>query len=221
MRRDLMIRALAEAIDAVAVSRPLRVAVDGPDAAGKTTLGDEVAVALQVIGREVVRASVNGFHRPRAERYAKGAGSPAGYFDDSFDHAALLRVLLDPFGPEGTRRYRTRVFDFETDRPVDEAERVAGERTVLIVDGVFLLRRELNDAWDYRVFVAATVDETLRRAVERDAALPGHADAVRERYRERYIPAQELYLDTVRPLELADVIVDNADPANPAVTFRE
>jgi uridine kinase len=218
--RQEAVSVLADAIRGTEVGHPVRVAVDGPDAAGKTTLADELAEALRTEGREVVRASIDGFHRPRAQRYARGAESPVGYFEDSFDYEALRRVLLDPLGPSGTRRYRTHVFDFRTDQPVDEIEREADERAVLIFDGVFLLRAELKDAWDYRIFVEAPFDETLRRAVIRDAELMGGADAVTQRYRGRYIPGQELYLAAASPAEFADVVVHNVEPEQPGLTFQ-
>lgn len=179
LAREEMVGELAGAIAGMAIDHPLRVAVDGPDAAGKTTLADELAEALRSEGRQVVRASIDGFHRPRVERYAKGANSPSGYYEDSFNVEALRRVLLDPLGPAGSRRYRTRVFDFAIDQPVDQLEQEADQRAVLIFDGVFLLRAELRDEWDYKVFVEAPFDEILRRAVTRDAELLGGAEAVR------------------------------------------
>ena len=62
---------------------PLRVAVDGIDAAGKTTFADELAEVIGQFGRPVVRASIDDFHRPRTERYQHGKDSPQGYYLDS------------------------------------------------------------------------------------------------------------------------------------------
>jgi uridine kinase len=45
-RGELLDR-LAEAIESVSTAHPLRVAVDGPPAAGKTTLADELALLLR------------------------------------------------------------------------------------------------------------------------------------------------------------------------------
>ncbi len=96
----------------------------------------------------------------------------------------------------------------------------APERAVLLFDGVFLLRPELRDAWDVRIFVSATFDETLRRALQRDKMLFGSADDVERRYRVRYIPGQELYFAEARPEQAADAVVVNNDPAAPLLHMR-
>jgi uridine kinase len=63
-------------IDARRPPHPLRVALDGPDAAGKTSLADELADRLAQ-RRHVIRASADDFQRPRAERYRRGVPSEA------------------------------------------------------------------------------------------------------------------------------------------------
>jgi uridine kinase len=199
---------------------PERVAVDGPDAAGKTTLADELAEALEPVGREVIRASIDGFHRPRDERYRRGADSPRGYYEDSFDFDALRRVLLDPLGPGGDRGYCSAVFDFRTDSPVEEPVRIASEDAVLVFDGVFLLRPELRNAWDLAIFVSVDPEESLRRALGRDIELFGSAEDAERRYRRRYLPGQQLYLEEAGPLDRASLVVANDDPAAPRLNAR-
>lgn len=78
MTRDEMLDTLSGYVTDSVLDHPVRVAIDGPDAAGKTMLADA--------GRQIVRASIDGFHRPRAERYRQGPLSPAGYYEDSLDH---------------------------------------------------------------------------------------------------------------------------------------
>ena len=217
MSREEMVARLAGSIAAIERSHPTRVAIDGPDAAGKSTLADELERELRARGRDVIRASIDGFHRPRAERYRRGADSPRGYFEDSFDVAALRDVLLDPLGPGGDLRHVRAIFDLRSDEPLDRAVEVASPDAVLLVDGVFLLRRELHASWDLRVFVSAGFDETLRRALERDAALLGSRAEVERRSRARYIPGQRLYFARCRPTEAADVVVVNDDPSRPVL----
>jgi uridine kinase len=66
--RDEMLARLADAVGSVTVTHSTRVAVDGPPAAGKTTLADELAVVLRAQGREVIRATIEGFLFPEAQR---------------------------------------------------------------------------------------------------------------------------------------------------------
>jgi uridine kinase len=72
-----------------------RIAVDGPDAAGKTTLAQELAAALAHDGLAVVRVSIDDFLRPREERYRLGDESPTGYYEDSFDHDRFREAVMD------------------------------------------------------------------------------------------------------------------------------
>ena len=81
----------------------LRVGVDGVDGVGKTVFADMLGRAIEANGRAVIRASVDGFHNPRKERYRRGRDSPVGFYLDSFDYAGLKKVLLDPLGPGGSR----------------------------------------------------------------------------------------------------------------------
>jgi uridine kinase len=219
--RARCLEAVARLILRVERPHPVRVAIDGPDVAGKTILADELAPVLERSGRPVIRASVDGFHRPRAERFARGPESPEGYYLDSFDYPALRAALLDPLGPGGNRQYRRRVFDFRTDTPEATPTETAPAKAILVLDGIFLLRRELIDLWEFSVFVAVTFAETQRRAAARDVALLGSEEAVRHRYAVRYVPGQQLYYGQARPQTKADVVIDNEDPDRPSLRLSE
>jgi uridine kinase len=86
---------------------------------------------------------------------------------------------------------------------------------VLLFDGVFLLRKELFELWDLRIFVSATFENALERSRIRDQTPLMSADEVEKRYRSRYIPSQQFYLETIRPAEHAEIIVYNDEPWRP------
>jgi uridine kinase len=218
-RGELLSR-LVEAVGSVTTAHPTRVAIDGPPAAGKTTLGDELAVGLRAQGREVIRVSIESFLLPRSQRYRRGEYSAEGCYHDSFDFDALHRVLLDPLGPGGDRRFQQAVYDRRTDTALSLPVTTAPADAVLLFDGVFLLRPELIDRWDLRIFVSAAFEETLDRARTRDLALFGSATEVERRHRERYGPSQQFYFDTIRPTEHADFVVHNDVPQQPAWEAR-
>ncbi len=214
--RDTLLDRLAEAVGSVTPAHPTRVAIDGPPAAGKTTLADELAVLLRAQGRNVIRASIEGYLFPKAQRYRRGLYSGEGCYHDSFDYDALRRVLLDPLGPGGNRRFQLAAYDRRTDTTPFQPVRTAPADAVLVFEGVFLLRPELIDRWDLSIFVSAAFEEILDRARTRDLTAYGTVTEVERRFRERYIPAQQLYFDAARPTDHADIVVHNDKPHEPA-----
>lgn len=192
------------------------MAIDGPDAAGKTTLANEIAPILRAADVPVLRASIDGFHHPASIRHQREAEHPAlSYYEDSFDYVALRRGLLDPLARGGRSLVRTTVFDHRRDEPVDDPPRSVEEGAVLLFDGVFLLRPELAASWDLSIFLRVEPEVSLSRALERDVALFGTPDAIESRYRQRYLPGQALYISRADPESQADVVIDNNDFAAP------
>ncbi|MBO4274755.1 cytidylate kinase family protein [Microbispora triticiradicis] len=221
--RGELIGRLAEAIRSVTAAHPLRVAIDGPPAAGKTTLADELAAVLRAQDRDVIRATIDDFLLPRAQRYRRGRYSAESCYFDAHDHAALCRVLLDPLGPGGDRRFQHAVYDRDTDTPSSPPARSAAADAVLLFDGVFLLRPELVDRWNLRIFVSVPFEKTVDRALSRSTAPAGSvADTaeIERSWRGRYIPAQQLYFATARPTDHADIIVYNDQLQRPAWEVR-
>ena len=224
MHRALLLDYLAHLISMVKCPHPLRVAVDGVDAAGKTSLADELSSNLTEMGRIAIQSTIDGFHNPRSIRYRRGPMSPEGYFHDSFDYRSITSRLLIPLGQDGDRSYQTAVFDYRTDRVVEVPVLKAPDDAVLLFDGIFLQRPELAGFWDFCLFVDASVDTALERATVRYTSNNGrdHQSAdvadLRKRYKLRYIPAQQEYLRSCRPKEIADVVIDNNDLARPFIS---
>ena len=195
-----------------ASNRPFLVGIDGIDCAGKTTLADELASVLKHRSVNTLRASIDGFHQSSDLRYARGEFCPEGYYHDSFDYELVKDVLLNPLKNwTASTEVRTSSFDFKTDSATDKESSLATatEDTVLVFDGVFLFRKELVNCWDLKIFVDITFDTSLKRALKRDLELLGKEEVIVEKYQRRYFPGQRLYLDTCKPMELADLIVEN------------
>ena len=215
VNRESLLRSVAEFIVNIHGDHPTRVAIDGVDAAGKTTFADILKTHVAEHGRPVIRASLDGFHNPSAVRYERGRLSPEGYYLDSFNYRALLDNLLLPLGPGGSLSYREAVFDYRRDIWLEQPPRKAKADSVLLFDGVFLLRPELVSLWDLRIFLDISFDEMMRRGLERS---PGDAEA-EMLYAQRYIPGQKLYYLHAAPKRRADIVINNNDPDDPRVTF--
>jgi uridine kinase len=200
-------------ITGIECPHPVRVGVDGFSAAGKSTLADELAATVVDHGRTCLRADLDDFKRPRAER----PPGPAGFYQGAFDLDAIRTVLLAPLGPGGDRHIRVKFFDQQNQTPFPVEVQSVPADAIVIADGAYLLRPELRDLWDFRIFVEIDFGLVLARGAARDAAWMGSAQAAAERYRRYYIPAERMYDAAADPRSHADVIVDNRDTADPVL----
>jgi uridine kinase/gamma-glutamylcyclotransferase (GGCT)/AIG2-like uncharacterized protein YtfP len=196
---------------------PLRVAVDGITASGKTTFARGLTAALVARGRPAVHLSMDGFHHPRAHRHRQGRDSAIGYYEDAYDFASFADLVLVPLGPGGDRRYRTRVIDLAADEGLDEPSVEATPDAVLVVDGSFLQRDPLAGLWDEVIFLDASFAAARERGSRRDAAAFGGVDVAERAFDNRYHAASRMYVEAVAPSARASILLDNNDPRSPVL----
>lgn len=206
-------RALRDEVRAARPAGRVIVSVDGIDGAGTSTFADGFAEVFAEDGDAVFRASIDDFHRPRAERHRRGGADPEGLYLDSYDYATFRRVLIDPFRDGGRTAaatgFQLAAFDPARDAPV-EARWVTGpEDAVLIVDGIFLHRVELRELWDWSLWLDVPWTPVAQRMAQRDRRDPAAPADVRHR------GGHELYLRDADPRSAASVIVENVDPLRP------
>lgn len=220
MVRTGLIKQLAERIAGVNLGRPARIAIDGKSCSGKTRLADELVDPVRAHGRPVIRATIDGFHNPPEIRHRQGGTSPRGYYEDSFDLEAVKTCVLLPLGPGGDRSYQPARYDFRDESVVDATWQVAAADAVLIFEGVFLHRPELTPHWDFTIYVEADTELTLKRAKVRDRERLGSVAIVEQKYRDRYIPGQQIYRDECDPANRAHALWVNDDIERPRLVIR-
>jgi uridine kinase len=220
MKRTEAISRLSDLIAAINLDHTVRVGIDGVSCAGKTMLADELVEPLRSRGRDVIRASIDGFHNPREIRHRQGRSSPRGYYDDSFDIDSVLSCVLLPLGPGGSRQCQAARFDFRTDAAVDCPIQIVDPEAILVFEGVLLHRPELLPHWDLTVFVDSSFDVTIRRAFVRDRDKFETEEKTKTIYEQRYFPGQRLYLKEESPEEKANVIFRNDDIEDPELIIQ-
>lgn len=191
----------------------VRVAVDGVDGSGKTVFADELAAELAARGRDVVRVSADDWHQVRELRYARGRTSPEGFWLDSYDYPRLRAEVLEPLGPNGSRDYRPRGHDLATDDVLTGPLSHAPAGAVVLVDGLFLQRVELEGCFELAIWLDVPFEETAARMAARDGTSADPEDPSMV----RYVEAQRTYFARPSPWTRADLVVDNTDLAAPFV----
>ncbi len=160
----------------------------------------------------MIRATVDGFHQPRAKRYRLGRQSPEGFYRESYDYEALKAVLLDPLH-SGLRHSRA-IFDVDSDTPVNANEEEAAPGSILLFDGIFLHRPALRDYWDISIFLDIPWEKNHHLPAQPawNIVLPDPTSA-----KHRYAEGQRIYFRECDPKGIASIVIDNTNLAAPSI----
>jgi pantothenate kinase len=194
--------------------RRVLVAVVGPPGAGKSTLADALAAALN--GIEADSAAVvpmDGFHYDDAVLRARGQlarkGAPVTFDVDGLRH--LLRRLAAADEAE----VAIPVFDRALELSRAAARIVTARARVLIVEGNYLLLRDapwsgLSGLFDLSVSIDEPRDVLEQRLIARWLGFGLSAESARRRVMENDLPNVDLVNGRSRP---ADIVLRAAHPA--------
>lgn len=216
MDRSTLLSDIADQIHQSKNGNATLVAIDGRDGSGKTVFANELAQACkQRCKRNVIRISIDDFHHPKSIRYRLGPKSPQGFWEDSYDYHRFHKFVTQPLGANGSGQYKPRSHDLETDKVLDdEPWATAPLSSIVIVDGLFLHRHELVDAWDMSIFLDVSPEVCAERMMLRDG------DAPKLVPEDRYFGGLLLYTESCHPKDRASIVVDNSVFASPLVVKK-
>jgi uridine kinase len=202
------------------------VAVDGPTGTGTRQFADDLAATVRALGHEVFRASIEDFHTPRSLRERNGRFSPSALYEDGYDYSVLQRVLLDPFRATSGTGFVLAAFDANRDAPFQSKWTTASPDALLIIDGLFLNRKQLAGFWNYSVWLESSRETADAAVVEGETGArqtvggePPAGELSEEAQRDR--GADALYWVDAEPRGVATAIIDNNDPEHPRRIFAD
>ena len=79
-------------------------------------------------------------------------------------------------------------------------------QTVILPEGIFLQRKELSGVFDYMIYLDVPEAERLERVLKRDTYI-GNEQEIRQKYANRYFPAERHYTAEYRPEQTADTVI--------------
>lgn len=183
------------------------VGIDGFTAAGKTSFGHELAEEIAGAGRPVLRATLDDFKKPWKDRHLYDRESGEGYYRNAYDYEAVRRLLLEPARTPEAASCALCGIDPLTQLDHSGTTTPLAADSVLIVDGVFAFRPEIDKYWDFRIWLDVDAELSVRRGAERDQDWAGsEAESI---HRNRYLVAERIYLQEADPLKRMDAVIDN------------
>ena len=182
------------------------VAISGIDGAGKGYVAERLRQRLERGGQRVAVVGVDGWLNLPAVRFSQD--DPAGHFyrhairfEEMFDRLVFplrdrrsIRLEAD-FAEETATAYRKHLYEWHD---VD----------VVVLEGIYLLRRDLRPRYDLAIWVDCSFGTALERAIARgQEGLP--PEQTIEAYRRIFFPAQEIHLQEDDPRSAADLVIRN------------
>lgn len=157
---------LARTIIAAAQDRPrFIVAVAGPPGSGKSTIAEDLAVALKAAGESVAVLPMDGFHMDN-ELLSEAGLLPRKGAPETFD----VRGLRDILGAvrKADEDVLVPVFDRSRELAIASARRISPADRIIIAEGNYLLLNrkpwaDLAPLFDYTILLRVPLPELERR----------------------------------------------------------
>lgn len=179
------------------------VGIDGMGGAGKSTFANELKQLLSAT-HHVIVFHIDDFITPRNIRYNEAYPEWECYYElqwryDYFVNEVIKKILKAP------ERIEAELYHKETDTYYIK-EYMLTTPAIIIVEGVFLQRQELQDIYDFMIYMDIPENVRLQRVLERDTYI-GNDAQIAEKYVNRYFPAEKHYIQTCKPVEKADYVL--------------
>lgn len=213
---------IAKSILGLSSSRPRLIAISGKDASGKTVMANMLAEYLKSLtDRQIIRISADDFMNERSVRRTITGSEGESCYRYTFNFDALKKFALEPLQLGGNYIYKTKVFDQPTDCEIISDDQKAMENAIVIVDGVFLFRKDLVSYWSLMILLETNDDILIERGAARDMDRIGSYEEALKKYRDRYIASQSIYYNEEHPEKSADIIINNNDFNLPFIKFSK
>ena len=193
---------------------PFIVGINGIDNSGKTTFAVNLDIYLRKRGYMTQLIHMDDFHNPKEIRM-QGNSEIDAYINNAFNLNLLRDEILYPAREFKRVDKHLKLLDLDSDTFTKIKKYHIDNDTIVIVEGVLLYRKPIDEFFDYRIFLKIEFDECLNRARRRD--VPRYGESFLDKYHRKYIPIQKWYIETSNPLKLSNLVIDNNEFIRPRI----
>lgn len=190
--------------EAYTPDRTIIIGIDGLGGAGKSTISEALKHFLEEEKCPVTILHIDDFIHTKAIRYNDDYAEWECYYYLQWRYDYLVNEVIQPLRG-GDFCKKIELYDKENDTYY-LSEIYIPSGSIVVIEGVFLQRKELRDMFDCMAYIDVPEEIRLNRVLKRDGYI-GDAEQIERKYRERYFPAEHHYLKTCLPNSNADYIV--------------
>jgi uridine kinase len=181
------------------------IGIDGLGGSGKTTFAGKLERQL----KHAIVFHIDDFIYPRKIRYDESVTPWEAYYYKQWRYEYFIRKVLHPVMSGLTVDESMEFYKKETDQYIRKRITIP-VGTQVIVEGVFLQRKELRNYFDFVVYIDVNKNTRLMRVLKRDTYI-GTKEEIIAKYEQRYFPAEEMYVKEYNPGHLADLVITNPE----------
>ncbi|MBN8192943.1 AAA family ATPase [Bacillus sp. NTK074B] len=179
--------------------RPFIVGIDGLGGAGKSTFAE-------ALKREIKYSAsilhLDDYIVEKSRRYGTGNEEWHEYYALQWDIASLTTDLFQKL--HHNLEIILLFYDSSTDTIVQKEFHYTKD-TLILIEGVFLQRKEWREFFDYVIFLDCPSETRVERVIRRDVYLGDEQERI-AKYERRYWKAEDYYLLLENPVGRADDI---------------
>jgi uridine kinase len=182
------------------------IAISGIDSSGKGYAAGRLAQRLPSLGARVALIGIDGWLNLPQVRFS-ATEKARHFYRNAIRFDAMFSQLVDPLVRAGS-------VDCQADFAQETAQQYRKQRYVfsdvdtVLLEGIFLLRRDLRERYDLKVWVECSFETALRRAIARGQEGLTEAETIAS-YQTIYFPAQKIHFTEDDPQASADVVFEN------------
>lgn len=181
------------------------VGIDGLGGAGKSTISEELCQKFENHNYHTILLHIDDFIHVRKVRYNSAYPDWQCYYDFQWRYDYFLDVI-GKLKCAANTCVEIELYDKDNDTYYEQRLDVK-QNTIVIVEGIFLQRKELKGLFDYMIYIDIPEDIRLSRVLKRDTYIGGEQEII-DKYHNRYFPAEHKYVEDYEPYKRADFCVD-------------
>lgn len=180
------------------------IGIDGLGGAGKSTISENLCQKLEDNNYHPILLHIDDFIHVREVRYNSAYPDWQCYYELQWRFDYFFDVIKEI--KSGKKDYiDIELYGKDNDTYIHQRFDI-NSNSLVIIDGVFLQRREFKHIFDYMVYIDIPEKVRLDRVLKRDTYI-GDEKQIVDKYKNRYFPAEHKYVEEYQPQNNADLVI--------------
>ena len=181
------------------------IGIDGLGGAGKSGISEKIREKLIENQYHTVLLHIDDFINTKKVRYNDAYPDWQCYYDIQWRYDYFVANVINKIKTNGITGVEVELYDRDKDTYYIRNYSIE-KKTIVIVEGIFLQRKELSAIFDFVIYIDIPEDIRLKRVLIRDTYM-GNQQQIINKYENRYFPAEHKYINDYHPADYADYVI--------------